>query len=123
MRLPPLSLIHRSRAPAPLCVLTVLLVTVIVILTETDPDFFNELKAVFDKYPDTAQKYSIRCIAFEKDRMGVDFEKQIGISRIEGHQIITEFQDIDGGATQAGFPCLEWDWAGLNCIKRHHMET
>jgi hypothetical protein len=90
---------------------------------ETDPDFFNELKAVFDKYPDTAQKYSIRCIAFEKDRMGVDFEKQIGISRIEGHQIITEFQDIDGGATQAGFPCLEWDWAGLNCIKRHHMET
>jgi hypothetical protein len=109
--------------------LTVLLVAVIVIVTapdpreapmveehifgpEADPEFFDELQAVFDKYPDTAQKYSIHCIAFEKDRMGVDFEKQIGISRVESNQIITEFQDRDVGGTIGGFECTDWDQFG-----------
>jgi hypothetical protein len=72
---------------------------------ETDADFFNELGAVFDKFPDAAQKYSIHCMSYEKDRLGVDFAKQIAISRIEGNQMITEFQDIGYEGPSARFPC------------------
>ena len=90
---------------------------------ETDPDFFNELRAVFDKFPDAAQKYSIACMLLEKDTLRIDLEKQTGISRIEGHQIITEFEDIgDGPPTSVGNPCCEWDLPpfvhGARCIRR-----
>jgi len=47
--------------------------------------------------------------------MGVDFDKQIGISRIEGNQIITEFQDIDGGSIQVAHNCTVTDQFG-HCI-------
>jgi len=90
---------------------------------ETDPDFFNELQMVFDKFPDAAQKYSIACMLLEKNTLRIDFEKQTGISRIEGHQIITEFRDIgDGPPTSVGNPCCEWGFGfgGRRCIRRCH---
>jgi hypothetical protein len=86
---------------------------------ETDPDFFNELRAVFDKYPDAAQTYSIQCRFLEKDVMQIDPEKQVGISRVEGSRITTEFRDIDDN----GGPCCEWVYTGTGslgytCVKQ-----
>ena len=62
---------------------------------QTDSDFFYELRAVFEKYPDAAQTYSIHCRTLESDIMRIDLERQVGVSRIEGNQIITEFRDSD----------------------------
>jgi hypothetical protein len=42
---------------------------------ETDSDFFYELRAVFDKYPDAAQTYSIHCRTLESDIMRIDLER------------------------------------------------
>jgi hypothetical protein len=42
---------------------------------ETDSDFFYELRAVFDKYPDAAQMYSVRCRTLENDIMRIDLER------------------------------------------------
>jgi hypothetical protein len=78
---------------------------------ETDSDFFYELRAVFDKYPDAAQMYSVRCRTLENDIMRIDLERQVGVSRIEGHQIITEFRDSDD---EGAGPCCEWVYTGAS---------
>ncbi len=78
---------------------------------ETDSDFFNELRAVFDKYPDAAQNYSIQCRILEKDVMHIDLEKQLGISRVEGDQIITTFREFDDDGSG---PCCEWVYTGAS---------
>jgi hypothetical protein len=76
---------------------------------ETDSEFFYELRAVFDKYPDAAQKYSIHCKVLENHIMRIDFGKQVGVSRVEGNRITTEFRDSeDDGAG----PCCEWVYTG-----------
>lgn len=57
---------------------------------DVDVAFFNELRTVFEKYPDAAQKYSISV----RNNLKVDLNKQNGVSRVEGNRIITEFRDI-----------------------------
>ena len=76
---------------------------------ETDSDFFYELRVVFEKYPDAAQTYSIHCRTLENDIMRIDLERQVGVSRIEGDQIITEFRDSEG--VSQGH-CCEWVYTG-----------
>jgi hypothetical protein len=88
-----------------------------------DADFFNELQAVFDKFPEAAQKYSVRSMAQEKD-LNIDFEKQVGFSRIEDDRIVTEFgdrtaeEDLDPSGASDRF-CCEWLHIGtrLKCVK------
>src|SRR5215207_2526255 len=86
---------------------------------EVDSQFFNELQAVFDKFPDVAQKYSIRCVVPEnekilsilgKDPMQFDFKRRVENYLIKGHQVITEYEDIGDDEPRAGSfnACCEW---------------
>jgi hypothetical protein len=80
-----------------------------------DAEFFNELAPVFEKFPDAARKYVIRCIDHETDIMKIDFEKMIGIARIEGDRVITEFRDKTlppDGTDLAPSICCQWDHTG-----------
>ena len=93
---------------------------------EVDRDFFNDLQAVFDKFPDAAQKYSIRCAGAEnekilsilgKDPMQLDFQRRVGNYLIKGHKVITEFEEVDDAEPRAhGFHrCCERDDG--NCVE------
>ncbi|MFD8479536.1 hypothetical protein [Kitasatospora sp. NPDC059673] len=77
---------------------------------ERDPEFFRELDAVFAKHPDSSRRYAVRCLATEVEVLKVDFTKQVGVSRIEGDRIVTEFRSredfIDGGEDEPA--CCEW---------------
>lgn len=76
------------------------------------PEFFDQIDAVFKKFPEAARKYSLKCTWHEQSVLKVDYAKVIGVSRIEGKKIITEFKkraDVDtkklaspGGCCQYG---------------------
>jgi hypothetical protein len=58
---------------------------------ESDRDFFKEVAALFNKFPGAAEKYTIGCTTPEMQSMKIDFEKEVGVSRIEGKQLVTEY--------------------------------
>ena len=58
---------------------------------EGDAAFLDELAAIFERYPEAARKYNVRCVDHEKDMMKIDFTKMEGSARIEGDRVITEF--------------------------------
>jgi len=58
-----------------------------------DSEFFDEVTALFQRFPEMAGKYSIKCMDHETNIMKVDLERNIGISRIEGDRVITEFRN------------------------------
>lgn len=72
---------------------------------EGDSDFFNAIGEVFDKFPDLLKKYSISCVDHETDVMKIDIEKQVGLARIEGNKIVTEFSDR---SLASGLICCKW---------------
>jgi hypothetical protein len=82
-----------------------------------DAAFFNEVAPIFEKFPDAARKYVIRCIDHETDIMNIDFTKMIGMARIEGDRVITEFLDrkktlgVDA-AGAAPVICCQWEHTG-----------
>jgi hypothetical protein len=67
-------------------------------------DFFNALFAVFAQYPEEGKIYTINCIDHEMDVLGIDFEKQVAVRKIEGQKIITEHMDREAFATR--FPTV-----------------
>ena len=85
---------------------------------DEDAAFFDEVLQVFNKHPDSARNYAVRCIDHETDLMGIDFEKQRGVMRIEDDNktIIKEFQfqeaagDDENLETESagGIICCEW---------------
>ena len=79
-----------------------------------DAEFFNELAPIFEKFPDAARKYVIRCIDHETDIMKIDFKKSIGAARIDGDRIITEFPDrtLMVGPDATPSICCQWDHTG-----------
>jgi hypothetical protein len=90
---------------------------------EVDRELFSEISAVMRRHPEAAKKYQLKSIAQELE-LGVDLEKELGISRVEGRTIITEFVDRtalsaalaetgtpDGGTPDGGTPsgaCRQW---------------
>ncbi|MFD9452409.1 hypothetical protein ACFWBC_04855 [Streptomyces sp. NPDC059985] len=99
---------------------------------KADPEFFKEIEAVFKKHPDAAKKYSIRFIGGEIAALKLDFDKTVGVSRLEGKQLVTEFvdrgtliKDKSGGGVdeeevlEADRFCCEWVTTGTRtrCVK------
>ena len=82
---------------------------------EHDKAFFQEVFAVFAKYPDEGRKYCIACLDHETDQMGIDFTQQVGIKKIEGNRVITDFvtrEELDTiRAEKGGLDCCLW-WNG-----------
>lgn len=80
---------------------------------ERDPGFFEDLAGVFAKHPDAAGRYSIGCMRRETEVMKIDFNKQVGLSRIEGDRMITEYRDrsnadVPGESLPNGPFCCQW---------------
>ncbi|MFF0297972.1 hypothetical protein ACFYST_31690 [Kitasatospora sp. NPDC004614] len=76
---------------------------------ERDPEFFKDVAEVFAKHPGASRRYSVRCLALEAEVLGVDFTKQVGVSRIEGDRIVTEFRSRDEfGNGEDEPPCCEF---------------
>ncbi|MFD8479537.1 hypothetical protein [Kitasatospora sp. NPDC059673] len=77
-----------------------------------DPEFFEDVAAVFAKHPEVSKRYAIECLAAETDVLKVDFRKQVGVSRVEGDRIVTEFRSRDDfrndGEDGPELPCLRW---------------
>ncbi|MFH8384742.1 hypothetical protein ACH4E7_28015 [Kitasatospora sp. NPDC018058] len=88
---------------------------------ERDPEFFKDLAAVFAKHPDTSRRYSVQCLHGETEVLKVDFKKQIGLSRIEGDRIVTEFRNRDEFEDDPEDEPLCCEWAGeaphMFCIR------
>jgi hypothetical protein len=57
-----------------------------------DVQFFAEIEAVFQRYPEMAKKYAIACCDHERDIMRINVRDMVGIKRIENDKIITEFK-------------------------------
>lgn len=88
---------------------------------DVDVDFFNELRTVFDKYPNVARKYSVRWLHNEISNLKIDFDKQQGVSRVEGNRIVTEFRDIsDPTIASSHHACCEWRKSGFRwtCVRQ-----
>jgi hypothetical protein len=78
----------------------------------SDTDFFNELAAVFSKFTDAAKKYNVKCVDHETHIMKVNFKHKIGVARIEGNRVVTEFEDRPPISAEAGVICCQWDHTG-----------
>ncbi|MFI8823771.1 hypothetical protein [Streptomyces sp. NPDC053431] len=77
---------------------------------ERDPDFFDEVDKLFARYPEAAGRYAVACRRLELDILKIDFDKQVGVTRIEDGRIVTEFVDRDTveGTRSAHHACCEW---------------
>jgi len=87
---------------------------------DVDVAFFNELRAVFDKYPDAAPKYAIRSPHQEIGKLKIDFAKQHAVSRVEGTRIITEFENTPDPMAASHHACCEWYKSGgrWRCVRQ-----
>ncbi|WP_328329296.1 MULTISPECIES: hypothetical protein [unclassified Streptomyces] len=86
---------------------------------ERDPEFFEELEAVFARHPEAAGRYSVQCTRQTSHVLKVDFAKQVGVSRIDGGRIVTEFRDRDYSAGSIEWWCCEWvrTDGGFLCVR------
>ncbi|MFE7842463.1 hypothetical protein ACFU53_42315 [Streptomyces sp. NPDC057474] len=83
-----------------------------------DVEFRNAIKEVFLKYPEAQRKYALSSLALE-EQMKIDFDKQVGVSRIDGNKIITEFVDRDSVIRMQ--LCLKWNFDYSKCL--HWIEA
>ncbi|MGP4014406.1 hypothetical protein [Saccharopolyspora sp. 5N708] len=83
---------------------------------DIDSEFFDELHAVFQKFPDVARKYAIRSTCLE-DYLGKDMKENKKVYRIEGDTIIAEIRA--GSVCPPSHFCCEWvdegSWRCLAC--------
>ncbi|NXY98816.1 hypothetical protein HYE82_31440 [Streptomyces sp. BR123] len=59
---------------------------------DEDLAFFEAVAAAFRKYPEAQGRYALASLEQEIE-LGIDFGRQVGVSRVEGRRIITEFED------------------------------
>jgi hypothetical protein len=78
-----------------------------------DVEFHQAIKEVFLRYPEAQGKYALSSLALE-NRIPVDFEKKIGVSRVEGDKIITEFKDRKSVVRMQ--ICLKWNFDYTECL-------
>ncbi|MFF8016714.1 hypothetical protein [Streptomyces sp. NPDC007929] len=78
-----------------------------------DAEFHNAIKEVFLRYPEAQGKYALSSLALE-NRIPVDFDKKVAVSRIEGDKIITEFKDRKSVIRMQ--LCLKWNFDYSECL-------
>ncbi|MFD7626427.1 hypothetical protein ACFV7Q_10340 [Streptomyces sp. NPDC059851] len=59
---------------------------------DEDLAFFEAVADAFRKYPDVGGRYALASLEQETE-LGIDFSRQVGVSRVEDRRIITEFVD------------------------------
>lgn len=81
-----------------------------------DKEFFDEVNAVFAKFPEAAKRYAIQCIDHETDILNIDFETTAALKRIENGKIIVEFVPRESMGDRvccvwSAGRCIQWwDW-------------
>ncbi|MFF7220885.1 hypothetical protein ACIP4T_22565 [Streptomyces massasporeus] len=78
-----------------------------------DVEFHDAIKEVFRRYPDAQGKYALSSLALE-NRIGVDFDKEVAVSRVEGRKIITEFKERKSVIRMQ--LCLKWNFDYTECL-------
>ncbi|MFI6370071.1 hypothetical protein [Streptomyces sp. NPDC050546] len=78
-----------------------------------DVEFRNAIMDVFLKYPEAQRRYALASLELENE-MDIDFETQVGFSRIDGNKIITEFRDR--GTSVKAQLCLKWSFDYSRCL-------
>jgi hypothetical protein len=72
-----------------------------------DPEFFADFAALMRKHPHLSGKYHVVCADHETDILGIDFDSTVGVKRIEGARVITEF--VPANAVAESSVCCEWE--------------
>ncbi|MCH0541393.1 hypothetical protein I3F58_17865 [Streptomyces sp. MUM 203J] len=78
---------------------------------DRDPEFFGELDELFARYPEAADRYVVVCLRLETEVLKIDFSRQVGVSRVDGGRIVTEFHDRDERDSLPADrrrPCCAW---------------
>ncbi|GHD29133.1 MULTISPECIES: hypothetical protein [Streptomyces] len=84
-----------------------------------DVEFRNAIMDVFLKYPEAQRRYALASLELENE-MDIDFETQVGYSRIDGNKIITEFRDRDTSVKAR--ICLKWNFDYSRCLHWRQAE-
>ncbi|MFD5228942.1 hypothetical protein ACFWJ5_10435 [Streptomyces qaidamensis] len=83
-----------------------------------DVEFHEAIKEVFRRYPEAQGKYALSSLALENE-MKIDFSEKVGVSRVEGDSIITEFKDRKSVVRMR--LCLKWNFDYSECL--HWIEA
>ncbi|MGI5366757.1 hypothetical protein [Streptomyces iakyrus] len=83
-----------------------------------DVEFHEAIKEVFRRYPEAQSKYALSSLALENE-MKIDFSQKVGVSRVEGDSIITEFKDRESVVRMQ--LCLKWNFDYSECL--HWIEA
>ncbi|WP_258198708.1 hypothetical protein [Streptomyces sp. A244] len=83
-----------------------------------DVEFHEAIKEVFRRYPEAQSKYALSSLALENE-MKIDFSRKVGVSRVEGDSIITEFKDRESVVRMQ--LCLKWNFDYSECL--HWIEA
>jgi hypothetical protein len=78
-----------------------------------ETEFHDAIKEVFLKYPEAQRRYALSSLDLENE-MKIDFDRQVGVSRIEDGKIITEFVDREAVARMQ--LCLKWNFDYSECL-------
>ncbi|MFF8939907.1 hypothetical protein ACF08O_35425 [Streptomyces paradoxus] len=82
-------------------------------MPDEDVEFHDAIKEVFRKYPEAQGKYALSSLALE-NRMKIDFGEKVGVSRVEGDRIVTEFRDRKSVVRMR--LCLTWNFDYTECL-------
>ncbi|MFD8547919.1 hypothetical protein [Streptomyces sp. NPDC059649] len=92
---------------------------------DKDAEFFSAITEVFEKYPDTAQRYALANLDLEHQH-GIDFAEKYAVRRFEGNRVVTEFHDrrTDPPVVRARL-CDLWEKRGdqLVCVSWHEAKV
>ncbi|GAA1516854.1 hypothetical protein GCM10009730_23380 [Streptomyces albidochromogenes] len=83
-----------------------------------DTAFLDDIAEVFRKHPRAAKKYGLASFTLER-KMGIDYARKYGVSRIEGDRIITEFRDRENDPEVIRMQiCVKYELRGqdLECV-------
>jgi hypothetical protein len=83
---------------------------------QRDPEFFAEIDKVFAEHPEAAKRYAVSCTRLETVVLKIDFETQIGVSRVEDGRIITEFHDRKDDIVRGHAHCCQYIH-GYECVR------
>jgi hypothetical protein len=78
-----------------------------------ETEFHDAIKEVFLKYPEAQRRYALSSLDLENE-MKIDFDRQVGVSRIEDGKVITEFVDREAVARMQ--LCLKWNFDYSECL-------
>ncbi|MDQ0962076.1 hypothetical protein QFZ66_005954 [Streptomyces sp. B4I13] len=76
-----------------------------------DTAFFDDIQAVFEQHPNVAKNYAIGHIGEVVDVMGIDLDRQVGMSTVRDGELVTKYVDRRPEVPEDP-GCIRWVWRG-----------